>query len=96
MSIVICYRVMIRAQSAGFCISGRFREYWEQNGGLTVFGYPISPTRDERNADTGVTYLMHWFERIRFELHLENAALYDVLLGQLGGDWLRRNEFVRE
>ncbi len=25
------------------CIEGRFREYWEQNGGLAVFGYPITP-----------------------------------------------------
>jgi hypothetical protein len=24
----------------GQCISGRIREYWEQNGGLPVFGFP--------------------------------------------------------
>ncbi len=24
------------------CIEGRFRAYWEQNGGLAVFGYPIT------------------------------------------------------
>ena len=24
------------------CINGRFRQFWEQNGGLAVFGYPIS------------------------------------------------------
>ena len=22
----------------GFCISGRIRQFWEQNGGLSVFG----------------------------------------------------------
>jgi hypothetical protein len=32
----------------GFCISGRIREYWEQNGGLPVFGFPITPQREER------------------------------------------------
>ena len=27
------------------CIEGRFRQYWEQNGGLAVFGYPITTAR---------------------------------------------------
>ena len=30
------------------CIEGRFREYWEQNGGLPVFGYPITPAMMEQ------------------------------------------------
>jgi hypothetical protein len=25
----------------GYCIDGRIREFWEQNGGLPVFGFPI-------------------------------------------------------
>ena len=29
----------------GHCIHGRIRDYWEQNGGLPVFGYPISAQR---------------------------------------------------
>jgi hypothetical protein len=39
----------VAAQSAercfpetGICIGGRIRVYWEQNGGLPVFGFPIS------------------------------------------------------
>jgi hypothetical protein len=74
----------------GQCLSGRFLEYWEQNGGLAVFGYPITPARSERNPDTGQTYLTQWFERNRFELHPENAAPYDVLLGRLGDGLLRQ------
>ncbi|HZG66058.1 MAG TPA: hypothetical protein VEZ12_04900, partial [Herpetosiphonaceae bacterium] len=70
------------------CVSGRFRQGWEQNGGLAVFGFPITPQREERNRDTGQTYLTQWFERNRFELHPENAAPYDVLLGRLGDDRL--------
>jgi Tol biopolymer transport system component len=73
----------------GQCIGGRFREYWEQNGGLSVFGFPITPAREERNRDTGQTYLTQWFERNRFELHPENAAPYDVLLGRLSDERLR-------
>jgi len=72
------------------CISGRFREYWEQNGGLPVFGYPVSPARNEINRDTGKTYLTQSFERNRFELHPEHARPYDVQLGRLGDDQLRR------
>src|SRR5690349_8793222 len=33
------------------CIEGRFREYWEQNGGLAVFGYPTSPAANEQTAE---------------------------------------------
>src|SRR3712207_5691962 len=72
------------------CIEGRFREYWHQNGGLAVFGYPITPARPEVNRDTGQTYLTQWFERNRFELHPENQPPYDVLLGRLGDDLLQR------
>jgi hypothetical protein len=25
----------------GFCISGPIRGYWDKNGGLKIFGYPI-------------------------------------------------------
>jgi hypothetical protein len=74
----------------GNCIEGRFRQYWEQNGGLAVFGYPITAAQNEVNRDTSQTYLTQWFERTRFELHTENQAPYDVLLGRLGDDRLRQ------
>ena len=74
----------------GQCIAGRFRTYWEQNGGLPVFGFSITPARDEVNRDTGQTYLTQWLERNRFELHRENQPPYDVLLGRLGDDRLRQ------
>jgi hypothetical protein len=74
----------------GECLSGRFREYWEQNGDLAVFGYPITPAQPELNREDGQTYLTQWFERNRFELHPENPPPYDVLLGRLGDDRLRQ------
>ena len=73
----------------GQCIGGRFRQYWEQNGGLAVFGLPLTAAADETNAE-GKTFRTQWFERNRFELHPENAAPYDVLLGRLGDDRLRQ------
>jgi hypothetical protein len=72
------------------CIEGRFLDYWQQNGGLPVFGYPISVARDAVNPDTSQTYLTQWFERNRFELHPQHAPPYDVLLGRLGDDRLRQ------
>ena len=44
----------------GQCIDGRFRQYWEENGGLPVFGLPKTPPRNEINQDTGQTYLPPW------------------------------------
>ena len=70
------------------CIEGRFLEYWQQSGGLSVFGFPIGAAQNETNRDTGKVYLTQWFERNRFELHPENARPYDVLLGRLGEDTL--------
>jgi hypothetical protein len=72
----------------GFCIEGRIREFWEQNGGLPVFGYPIGPQQQE--VIEGVALQVQWFERNRLELHPENARPYDVLLGRLGVDRLNQ------
>lgn len=70
----------------GFCIAGRIREFWEQNGGLAVFGLPTSPRQEEQIE--GRTLQLQWFERNRLELHPENPRPYDVLLGRLGADRL--------
>jgi hypothetical protein len=70
----------------GFCIEGRIREFWEQNGGLPVFGYPTGPQQQE--LIEGKPFQVQWFERNRLELHPENARPYDVLLGRLGADRL--------
>ncbi|HEY1015852.1 MAG TPA: NHL repeat-containing protein [Herpetosiphonaceae bacterium] len=72
----------------GQCVSGRFLEYWEQNGGLPVFGFPITPVTEVANRETGQSHPTQWFERNRFELHAENAKPFDVLLGRLGDDRL--------
>ncbi len=70
------------------CIEGRFAQFWRENGGLAVFGYPITPARMEFNKDLGKEVLTQYFERQRFELHPQNQRPYDVLLGRLGAVWL--------
>ncbi|HZG66180.1 MAG TPA: hypothetical protein VEZ12_05525, partial [Herpetosiphonaceae bacterium] len=72
----------------GQCVSGRFRAYWEANGGVAVFGLPITPARPEFNPDANTRLLTQWFERMRFELHPELSPPFDVLLGRLGDDRL--------
>ncbi len=68
----------------GHNVGGSFSEYWRANGGLAQFGLPLTELREERLVPGSPTYLVQYFERARFELHPENAAPYDVLLGQFG------------
>ena len=70
----------------GLCIEGRIREFWEQNGGLSAFGLPITPQQEQ--LVEGQPRQVQWFERNRLELHPESQRPYDVLLGRLGVDQL--------
>ncbi|MBK9942232.1 MAG: PQQ-dependent sugar dehydrogenase [Kouleothrix sp.] len=72
----------------GECLAGRFRQYWEANGGLAVFGFPVGEQRGEQGAEG--QFSAQWFERERFEAHPANNPPYDVLLGRLGDEALRR------
>jgi len=67
----------------GHIISGRFLDYWQANGGLAQFGFPISEVLYEQLED-GHLYQVQYFERARFEWHPANRAPYDVELGQFG------------
>ncbi len=68
----------------GFCIAGRIRQFWQQNGGLAVFGLPISLQREEKV--NGIPQQVQWFERNRLELHPGDL----VMLGRLGEEYLQR------
>ncbi len=66
-----------------------FATYWEANGGLPVFGYPITEAADEFNVDRQDTYWTQYFERERMEHHPALAgSAYEVLLGRLGNEVL--------
>lgn len=72
-------------KETGFCLEEPFSDYWDDNGGLAVFGYPLAAAADERNSDTDKIYSTQWLERNRFEVHPENAGTpYEILLGLLG------------
>lgn len=57
-----------------------FQDYWNANGGLPIFGYPIS----EEFTENGLT--VQYFERARFEFHPANSDAYKVQLGLLGSN----------
>jgi heat shock protein HslJ len=71
----------------GFNVCSGIRTYWEQNGGLERFGYPISPVLGEEIE--GRVLSVQYFERRRIEIHPENNPPYNVLLGLLGREVLR-------
>jgi uncharacterized protein YkwD len=70
----------------GFCISGPIRDYWEQNGGLPVFGYPTTPLGTE-TVEGSWSGPVQWFERDRLEDHGNEG----VMAGRLGADLLNRH-----
>jgi hypothetical protein len=67
----------------GHNVSAAFLAYWNANGGLAQFGYPISEEFTETLAN-GQPYTVQYFERARFEWHPENQPPYNILLGQFG------------
>jgi len=70
-------------------LRGTFRAYWLANGGLPIFGYPLTEEIPEVSASDGRAYTTQWFERARFEYHPEYVGTaYVVLLGQLGREAL--------
>ncbi len=76
--------------ATGHNLRGTFKLYWERQGGLSVYGYPITEEFEEVNPDDGKTYIVQYFERNRFEYHPDNAGTpYEVLLGLLGNSLLK-------
>jgi hypothetical protein len=79
----------------GYDLCPPFRQFWNTNGALPVFGYPITRARDELSLTDGKTYQTQYFERERLEYHPENRGTpYEVLLGLLGAEDLRMRGYI--
>lgn len=76
----------------GHNLSNAFLSYWQRNGGLAVFGYPLSEEMVETNASNGKQYTVQYFERNRFEWHPENPPAFNVQLGLLGVEYARARD----
>jgi hypothetical protein len=69
----------------GHSLSFAFLGYWNRNGGLAQFGYPISEELTETSPTDGKQYTVQYFERARFEYHPEyKGTSSEVLLSLLG------------
>ena len=62
----------------GHTVRGEFLDYFNQHGGLRIFGYPIT----EQFTLNGRT--VQYFQRARLDLYPENQASQRVRLGLLG------------
>jgi hypothetical protein len=68
-----------------------FRNWWGAQGGIPVFGYPISDELREVSPTDGKQYTVQYFERNRLEYHPEFKGTQDeVMLGLLGSEYLSR------
>lgn len=78
-------------EETGHRLAAPFAAYWNGNGGLKQFGYPISAQIKETDPATKKTRLVQYFERNRFEYFPELANTpFEIQIGRLGDDLLRR------
>jgi hypothetical protein len=63
-----------------FCIREPFLRYWEANGGLPVFGFPISERIENETVEGSWVGPTQWFERDRLEDHGSQG----VMAGRMG------------
>jgi hypothetical protein len=69
---------------AVFPIHDKLYDFWHVNGGLPVFGYPISPRFYEVNSSGGMIEVQY-FERMRLEYHPSRPGMPEaVRTGGLG------------
>jgi hypothetical protein len=75
----------------GHSLKGAFLSFWQQNGGLETFGYPLSEEFAETNDQDGQSYTVQYFERARFELRPDGS----VALGLVADDLAPCQQKVR-
>jgi hypothetical protein len=68
----------------GHYLYGQFRDYWNGNGGLFRFGYPISKVFNQKSTNSQ-TYPTQYLQRAVFEQHQENKGTQFEVLGRLLG-----------
>ena len=71
--------------STGHTLAGKFKDFWQANGGVGIFGYPISEVLDQNGTK------VQYFERSRFELSTDDSGIVVVKLTSLGSQlWAAR------
>ena len=74
-------RELLVFEQTGRAVGGGFRRFWQEKGGLELFGLPISDERSEGGRT------VQYFERARFEYaSSRDGLLSEVQLGLIGLD----------
>lgn len=69
----------------GHTLKEAFLRFWLREGGLAMFGYPISEELPEISSGDGKVYTVQYFERARLEWHPTEAGTpQEVQLGLIG------------
>ena len=71
-------------------LRGAFRTFWNLNGGLTVFGYPLTEAFEETDPE-GVTRTVQYFERVK--LHADPGDPSRVSIALLGVELSHGRDF---
>jgi hypothetical protein len=80
-------------RSTGHSVRGSFLDYWNRNGGLERFGYPLTEELIVPLANHGRPHVVQYFERARFEhfpgtpSEVSLSRLGDAALQRQGIDW---------
>lgn len=69
----------------GHFLGGAFRVFWEQRGGVGVFGYPVT----DEYYRAGDSRIVQYFQRARFELVELQGPQPGILLANVGVDYVR-------
>lgn len=73
-------------------VSGRFLQFWQENGGLPIFGYPLSEEFYQFINNEFV--LVQYFERVRLEARLVDGNMR-IDIANLGSDMVAASAFLR-
>ena len=73
-------------ETTGHNVSNAFLTYWNDRGGLPIFGYPLS---EEFADEDGL--VVQYFERAIFEWHPDNSSDWNVLQERLGAQAAERD-----
>ena len=79
---------ILYVSATGHYVRGVFRDFWDTNGGVANFGYPIT----EEYVDARTNRIYQFFERARFERASVDATTVD--LGLIGREVAGNREFA--
>ena len=73
----------------GHTLGFGFKSFWQQHGGLPVFGYPLTEELREPDPATGQLRAVQYFERFKLEHNpSEPDPARQVQVARLGVEWL--------